>query len=82
VFAMHESIVADLDARNVERAAQRRLQQYGYDALNRISCRCRRGTVTLKGTVSKYYHKQLAQEAVRNLRNVDVIVNEIRVLAK
>ena len=77
---MQETIAVDLDARNAERAAQRRLEQCGYEALKHIACRFRRGTMTLRGTVPMYFHKQLAQEAVRDLRHVDVIVNDIKVL--
>ena len=77
---MHETIADDLDNRNAERAAQRRLEQCGYEALKHVACRFRDGAMTLRGTVPMYFHKQLAQEAVRDLRNVDVIVNDIKVV--
>jgi hypothetical protein len=35
--------------------------------------------MTLHGSVPTYYHKQVAQEAMRNVDNVDAIVNEIDV---
>ena len=79
VFTMQNTIEDDLDARSAERAAQRRLEQCGYEALRHVECHFRRGTMTLKGTVPMYFHKQLAQEAVRDLRNVDVIANDIKV---
>lgn len=65
-----------------ERVAKRCLEARGYGVLRHIVCRFRRGTMTLKGTVPKYYHKQVAQEAVRRLANVETVVNEIRVSAK
>ena len=71
-------IVLTLETQNC--AAQRRLEQCGYDALKHIACRFRGGAMTLRGTVPMYYHKQLAQEAVRDLKHVDVIVNDIKVL--
>ena len=77
---MQKAIADSLDARNIERAAQRRLEQCGYDALKHIACRFRRGAMTLRGTVPMYFHKQLAQEAVRDLKHVDVIVNDIKVV--
>jgi hypothetical protein len=80
VLVMQETIVEDLEARNAERAARRRLEQCGYEALKHVACRFRRGAMTLRGTVPKYFHKQLAQEAMRDLKNVDVIVNDIHVL--
>jgi hypothetical protein len=76
---MQETIADSLDARNIERAARRRLDQCGYDALKHIACRFRRGAMTLSGTVPMYFHKQLAQEAVRDLKHVDAIVNDIKV---
>ena len=77
---MQETIANSPDARNTDRAAQRRLEQCGYDALKNIACRFHGGAMTLRGTVPMYYHKQLAQEAVRDLKHVDVIVNDIKVL--
>jgi hypothetical protein len=79
VLTMQSAIADDLDARSAERAAQRRLEQCGYEALRHVECRFSRGTMTLTGTVPMYFHKQLAQEAVRDLRNVDVIANDITV---
>ena len=77
---MQTTVVGSRDAKSTERAAQRRLEQSGYDALKHIACRFREGAMTLSGSVPMYYHKQLAQEAVRDLRDVDVIVNDIRVV--
>lgn len=79
MLAMQKTMADSCDAGNTERAAQRRLKQCGYDALKHIACRFHSGAMTLSGTVPMYFHKQLAQEAVRDLRNVDVIVNDIEV---
>jgi len=38
-----------------------------------------RGHVTLRGAVSSYYHKQMAQEAIRHLDGVREIHNELKV---
>jgi osmotically-inducible protein OsmY len=37
------------------------------------------GLLVLHGTLASFYHKQLAQEAVRNLEGVRQIRNEIQV---
>jgi osmotically-inducible protein OsmY len=39
----------------------------------------REGRVVLRGVVSSYYQKQLAQEAVRRLQGVDSIENRLEV---
>jgi hypothetical protein len=62
-----------------ERAAQRRLKTSGYEALRAIHCRFRSGTMHLTGVAPTYFHKQLAQEAVRTLEAVRAINNQITV---
>ena len=37
------------------------------------------GEVTLRGTVSSYYQKQMAQETIRELDGVDVVKNDLKV---
>ncbi len=37
------------------------------------------GRVVLRGTVSSYYHKQMAQEVLRRLEGVDAIENHLEV---
>jgi osmotically-inducible protein OsmY len=37
------------------------------------------GRVTLHGTVNSYYHKQMAQESLRNLVGVSEIENRLEV---
>jgi osmotically-inducible protein OsmY len=39
----------------------------------------REGRVILRGVVNSYYHKQLAQEAVRRLQGVATIENHLEV---
>jgi osmotically-inducible protein OsmY len=76
---MQEAIAEGLDAGNIERDARRRLEGAGYAVLKNISCRFRSGTMVLRGDVPSYYHKQIAQEAIRTLRNVSSIENHITV---
>ena len=60
--------------------ADRRLNTGSYPALRSVSCECRHGVLYLRGRLSSYYHKQLAQEAVARLDGVTQVVNEIEVL--
>jgi osmotically-inducible protein OsmY len=67
-------------ARSVERAAGERLANAGYSILKTVNCSFRNGTMILRGEVPSYYHKQVAQESVRNAPHVTKIVNDIEVL--
>jgi hypothetical protein len=64
---------------SVERAARKRLAKTGYRSLGSVRCNYRDGTITLHGSVPSYYHKQIAQEAMRDVDNVETIVNQINV---
>jgi osmotically-inducible protein OsmY len=45
-----------------------------------VFCENHDGVLLLRGRVSSFYEKQLAQEAVRKLEGVDQIVNQIEVV--
>ena len=47
--------------------------------LKRVQCEVQTGTLNIRGQVSSYYLKQLAQELVRPVAGVDRIVNHITV---
>jgi osmotically-inducible protein OsmY len=79
VNSMQEEIADGLEAANVERAAQWRLEASAYAALKTVRCRFRQGTLVLNGRVPTYFHKQLAQEAIRALPGVTEIANQISV---
>lgn len=76
---MQEAISSGIFAANAERDAQRRLAASGYQALKAIKCRVRRGALVLTGEAPTYFHKQLAQEALRSLATVYAIDNQIAV---
>ncbi len=63
----------------VERVAKIRLAETGYPRLKTIDCSFRDGTMVLRGEVPSYYHKQLAQEALRDITHVTHVVNDIEV---
>lgn len=77
-----EAIATGLFAATVERDAERRLKASCYQALKNIACRVRHGTLVLKGEVPSYFHKQLAQEAVRTLALKYSINNQIVVASR
>lgn len=76
---MQEAITEGQESVNVERAARWRLETSAYPAVRNVKCRCRRGTLVLMGDVITYYHKQIAQETVRNVLGVVAIINKISV---
>jgi osmotically-inducible protein OsmY len=66
--------------RDIAEMAKDRLQQTAYGPLRNVACTFDRGTIFLRGTVPRYYLKQVAQEAVGNLPCVRQVVNQIEVL--
>lgn len=67
---------------SVERAARARLAKTGYQNLRGVDCAFHDGRITLRGKVPSYYHKQLAQESVRNAPHITHIVNHIEVVRR
>jgi osmotically-inducible protein OsmY len=76
---MREEIADGLEAENVERAARWRLEASAYAALRTVRCKFQQGKLVLNGRVPTYFHKQLAQEAIRSLPGVTEIVNHVSV---
>jgi osmotically-inducible protein OsmY len=65
----------------VERKAQSRLADSPYYSLKQIFCEYHEGVLTLRGEVGSYYLKQLAQEMLLRLDQVEELVNHIEVRA-
>ena len=74
-----EDTSSNLCPARIEKAAQTRLAKTGYRPLKAITCNFRDGTLILQGDVPSYYHKQVAQEAIRTVHSVQTIVNQIEV---
>ncbi len=68
-----------LAAEDVVASAMNCLAKSVYRALRGVVCQYDRGAIILRGRLSSYYEKQLAQESVRGLQGVERIVNEIEV---
>jgi osmotically-inducible protein OsmY len=61
--------------------AEHALQERLASASRQIACEFHEGSLILRGRLSSFYEKQLAQEALRRLAGVDQIVNQIEVVA-
>lgn len=64
----------------VEAEAQSRLKKSGYHQLSLISCEFHEGVLTLRGYVSSFHLKQVAQTLIRDLDDVGEINNRLEVL--
>ena len=61
--------------------ARQRLQARGYEELRSITCEYHEGMIILRGRLSSFFLKQLAQEAIRTQPGVTIIVNTTDVAA-
>jgi hypothetical protein len=67
---------------DIAETAQERLRASAYPGVRSLECDHDHGVLVLRGRVSSYYHKQLAQEAVRNVGGVKVILNAVEVVTQ
>ena len=65
----------------VETEAQLRLGRSGYHELHLVSCEFHEGVLTLRGRVSTFHLKQIAQTRIRGLEGVGEINNRLEVAA-
>jgi hypothetical protein len=65
----------------LDREVEERLRRSGYLALHDISCLVSDGMVTLRGRLSSYYLKQVAQELASGVAGVRHVINRIEVFA-
>ena len=64
----------------VQAEAQSRLRESGYHELHFVSCDFHEGVLTLRGRVSSFYLKQVAQEMIRRLDSAEEINNRLEVV--
>lgn len=69
------------ECRAVHGEAQSRLRRSGYPELRLIACEFHQRVLTLRGRVSTFYLKQVAQTAVSDLADVGEINNRLEVAA-
>jgi osmotically-inducible protein OsmY len=67
---------------DVTERARERLRKSAYVPVRSLCCEFDRGVLRLRGSLSSFYQKQLAQEAVAGLRGVDEVVNEVAVVSQ
>lgn len=67
------------ERQSVQAEAQLRLRNSGYHELRHISCDFHEGVLTLRGHVSTFYLKQLAQELIRRLDGAEEVNNRLEV---
>jgi len=75
----HERLTAEHLDDTIAIAAVQRLHSSHNTELKRVLCEVRTGTHNIRGQVSTYYYKQLAQELVRPIAGVERIVNHLMV---
>jgi len=68
-----------LTAKDVQVKAQQALAESPVYALREIVVECDGDTVVLSGELSSFYHKQMAQELIRQLVEGVEVVNNIHV---
>ncbi len=68
-----------VDLCKIAEAAMECLKDSPYRALRRISCECKGGILFLRGHLSSFHEKQVAQETVASVRSMIQVVNDIEV---
>ena len=63
----------------VQTEARSRLRKSGYRELHFVSCEFHEGVLTLRGHVSSFHLKQLAQELIRHLDGAEEVNNRLEV---
>jgi len=65
----------------VQAEAQSQLRKSGYYELHVVSCDFHEGVLTLRGRVSSFHLKQVAQELMRQLDGAEEVNNRLEVVA-
>ena len=65
----------------IQALAEGRMRQSGYYELRDVSCDFHEGVLTLRGCVTSYYLKQLAQSLVFHLVGVEELNNRLEVIS-
>ena len=68
-----------MDAPTIAEVAMERLRNSPYEAMRRVSCECKHGVLFLRGRLSSFHEKQMAQETVARIDGVTQVVNEVEV---
>ncbi len=71
---------SSLTAKAVVDVAKQRIHHQPHLAFQPIWCEYEGGRLFLRGQVPSFYHKQLAQEAIIAMADIDQVVNDIEVV--
>jgi osmotically-inducible protein OsmY len=77
----HSGLPAQRREEVVEACAAAQLRRSGYSEIRHVTCRFHEGILCLRGRVSSYYLKQIAQTIVLELENVRETNNQLEVIA-
>ena len=80
--AVREDQEEEFLRQEMKRNVQAALHGTGFHELRRVDVLGEEGHVTLDGTVSRYYLKQVAQTVAHKLEGVRSVTNRIRVLQR
>jgi hypothetical protein len=61
-------------------AARERLRASAYREVRAVWCECQADVLVLRGQVSSFYLKQVAQESVKHLAGVQSLINCVKVV--
>jgi osmotically-inducible protein OsmY len=77
----HESRLStqSVDLCEIAVAARQCLYDSPYRTMRRVSCECQDSILFLRGNLSSFYEKQVAQETVAGIKGTTQVVNEIEV---
>jgi osmotically-inducible protein OsmY len=67
-------------APNIARLAQKRLQESSYSELRNIDCDFAEGVLILRGRVSSFHMKQVAQVIAARVDEVESLINQLEVM--
>ena len=79
VPAQKEELGRPKHGRAVQAEAHSRLRKSGYHELHLVSCDFHEGVLTLRGCVSSFHLKQVAQELTRQLDGAEEVNNRLEV---
>jgi osmotically-inducible protein OsmY len=66
-------------ALQIQAVAESRLKASPYRSIHKILCVWDNGLLVLQGSLPSYFQKQLAQEAVSDIKGVSQVINQIEV---
>jgi len=73
----HERMELD---KHILEQVNKALHRSGYDQLRSVRTYCHHGRIVLQGKIATYYLKQVAQELVRTVSDVQDVDNDLRVV--